>query len=208
MGRIFSTLRSFQTQPIRRPSEVQNRRRSSLIQLSLLCLRCIQYPTAGDFRTTSKMRDNILLTYVIVDLLFVVSGGLLLIFALETESMTTDAPTVTTVARNLLLMQCPLSGPSSNFIKIENGFNKLVAAIGNAVLIFVTFLVSVPAMVMPMTRGWLKLHGYMVVVCAVFTLILGLSIWFETLKTRSRLATIWNNQPAATQSLIQQEVGY
>jgi protein-S-isoprenylcysteine O-methyltransferase Ste14 len=97
---------------------------------------------------------------------------------------------------------------SSTFIKIENGFNTLVAAIGNAVLIFVTFLVSVPAMVMPMTRGWLKLHGYMVVVCAVFTLILGLSIWFETLKTRSRLGTIWNNQPAATQSLIQQEVGY
>jgi hypothetical protein len=113
LGRIFSTLRSFQTQPIRRPLEVQNRRRSSLIQLSLLCLHCIQYPTTGDFRTTSKMRDNILLTYVIVDLLFVVSGGLLLIFALETESMTTDAPTVTTVARNLLLMQCPLSGPSS-----------------------------------------------------------------------------------------------
>jgi len=103
--------------------------------------------------------------------------------------MTTDAPTVTTVARNLLLMQCPLS-----------------AAIGNAVLVFLTFLVSVPAMVMPMTRGWLKLHGYMVAVCAVFTLILGLSIWFETLKTRSRLATIWNDQPAATQSLIQQEL--
>jgi protein-S-isoprenylcysteine O-methyltransferase Ste14 len=81
-----------------------------------------------------------------------------------------------------------------------------IAAIGNAVLVFVTFLASVPAIVLPMTRGWLKLHGYMVVVCALYTMILGLSIWFETLKTRSNLFKVWTSQPAATQSLIQQEV--
>jgi protein-S-isoprenylcysteine O-methyltransferase Ste14 len=84
--------------------------------------------------------------------------------------------------------------------------NRSLAAIGNAVVVFVTFLISIPAMVMPMTRGWLKLHGYMTVVCAIFTLILGLFVWFETLTSRSRLGVIWGNLPSQTQSLIQQQV--
>jgi hypothetical protein len=82
----------------------------------------------------------------------------------------------------------------------------MAAATVNAVFIFVTFLFSIPGMIMPMTRGWLKLHGYMVVVCALFTLVLGLSIWFETLETRSNLMTVWSAQPASTQSLLQQTV--
>lgn len=80
------------------------------------------------------------------------------------------------------------------------------AAVGNAVVVFVTFLISIPAMVMPMTRGWLKFHGYMTVVCALYTMILGLIIWFETLKTRKNLAQVWLAQPASSQSLLQQEV--
>ena len=81
-----------------------------------------------------------------------------------------------------------------------------IAAIANAVLIFFTFLMSVPAMVMPMTRGWLKFHGYLVVICALFTMIIGLTIWFDTLKTRKNLSNIWNAQPNTTQSLLQQKV--
>ncbi|KAH8684855.1 hypothetical protein BGZ60DRAFT_175351 [Tricladium varicosporioides] len=132
-------------------------------------------------------RDNILLGYVIMDILFVVSGGLLIIFALTTQAETREVFTKATVVRDLLLMMCPLN-----------------AAIGNAVLVFLTFLISVPAMVMPMTRGWLKFHGYMTVICAIFTLAIGLDIWFETLKTRKNLSDIWVSQPAATQSLLQQ----
>jgi len=135
------------------------------------------------------MRDNILIGYILVDLLFVLSGGLLIIFPLWTENETSVVPTVQTVARNLILMQCPLN-----------------AAIGNAVIVFVTFLLSVPAMVLPMTRGWLKLHGYLTVVCGLYTMVLGLTIWFETLRTRSNLSVVWNNQPGSTQSLIQQEL--
>jgi len=134
-------------------------------------------------------RDNIFLTYVLADIVFVVSGGLLIIFALMTEVEMTKAPTVATVARNLLFQQCPLQ-----------------ASIGNAVLVFVTFLISVPAMIMPMTRGWLKLSGYMTVVCALYTMILGLTLWFQTLKTRENLQTVWNSQPNTTQSLIQQKL--
>jgi len=134
------------------------------------------------------MRDNILLTYVLMDILFVVCGGLLIIFALTTQAEIGETPTLSNVARDLLLNTCPLQ-----------------AAIGNAVLVFVTFLVSVPAMVMPMTRGWLKFHGYMTVVCAIFTMVIGLTIWFETLKTRKNLSIVYAAQPLTTQSLIQQK---
>lgn len=61
-------------------------------------------------------------------------------------------------------------------------------------------------MVMPMTRGWLKLHGYMTVVCAIVTLVLGLLVWFDTLTSRARLGEMWNTLPSSTQSLVQQEV--
>jgi len=84
--------------------------------------------------------------------------------------------------------------------------NYRIAAVGNAVMVFITFLISVPAMIMPMTRGWLKFHGYTVVICALFTLVIGLDIWFDTLKTRKNLSIVWNEQPAPTQSLLQQEV--
>ncbi|KAH8601267.1 hypothetical protein B0O99DRAFT_252827 [Bisporella sp. PMI_857] len=133
-------------------------------------------------------RDYILLSFIGMDILFVVAGGILIIFALMIESKSSDEMTVDTVSRNLLLLICPAK-----------------AAIGNAVLIFITFLASVPAMVIPSTRGWLKLHGYMTTICALFTMILGLSIWFQTLKTRTNLFTIWLAQTAETQSLLQQE---
>jgi len=135
------------------------------------------------------MSDRILLTYIGLDLLFLLSGVLLLVFALTTDSNMTKTPTVDDVARNLLLMQTPLS-----------------AAIGNAVLIFVAFVISLPALVMPTTRGWLKFHGYMVVICAIFTMVIGLDIWIDTLKTRANLLTTWTAQPNTTQSLLQQEL--
>jgi len=134
------------------------------------------------------MRDKILLTYVAVDALFVVTGGLLLIFALTTKARITDTPTLANVANDLILSTCPLN-----------------AAIGNSVFVFFTFLMSIPAIVMPMTRGWLKFSGYLTVISGLFTMIIGLTIWFETLKTRKNFSTVWVNQPASTQSLLQQK---
>lgn len=131
--------------------------------------------------------NRILWTYIAADLLFVISGGLILIFALTTKVGSKEVHTISNVAKDLLLDTCPLS-----------------AAIGNSVLIFVTFLISVPGIILPTTRGWLKLSGYMAVVCGLFTMILGLSIWYETLKTRSVLSDIWDAQPQSSQSLLQQ----
>jgi hypothetical protein len=156
------------------------------------------------------MSDRILLCYIGLDLLFLLSGVLLLVFSLTTQSQMTKTPTVQDVAHNLLLMETPLSGkPAPLYILCEERLLiGMAAGIGNAVLIFVTFVLSLPALVMPTTRGWLKLHGYMVVVCALFTMIIGLDIWFDTLKTRANLLTIWSAQPSTTQSLLQQEVCY
>jgi hypothetical protein len=152
------------------------------------------------------MRDNVLLTFIGVDVLFAVSGGLLIIFALLSERENNKTPAVNTIAQGLILGMCPLKGASSFRHLSMHNTNRRTAAIGNAALVFVTFLFSIPAIILPMTRGWLKLSGYMTVICALYTMVLGLTIWFETLKMRSNLFTIWNQQPASTQSLIQQNV--
>jgi len=134
------------------------------------------------------MVDRIFVGFAILELLFVVGGVVLLAFSLMTKNLLNNAPTAQNIARDIVLDMCPLN-----------------AAIGNAILIFLTFATSLPAMVLPNTRGWLKLHGYMVVVNIVFTLVIGLAIWFETLKTRSNLGVLFALQDDNRRSLIQQE---
>jgi len=136
------------------------------------------------------MVDKILFTFILSEFLFLLTGALLIGFSVVSQNEATQPPTLSNVTTNLLLDRCPLT-----------------AATVNAVFIFITFLFSVPAMAMPMTRGWLKFHGFLVVVCAMFTLVLGLDIWFTTLKTRTNLATVFSTQPASTQSLVQQSLG-
>jgi hypothetical protein len=82
----------------------------------------------------------------------------------------------------------------------------MVATIANAIIIFVTFVIFTPAIIMPMATNWLKVHGYMVLLCAVFTLVLGLDIWYGTLQTRNNLFAVWSAVPTSTQSLLQQKV--
>jgi uncharacterized membrane protein HdeD (DUF308 family) len=61
-------------------------------------------------------------------------------------------------------------------------------------------------MIVPDSRFWLKLQGWMMLVCAIFTLVLGVIVWFETLETRAELGTVWGQQTTAMQSLLQQRV--
>ena len=77
------------------------------------------------------------------------------------------------------------------------------AAIANAVLIFIIFLSSIPALAYPKHAILLNMTLYLVIVSAVFTLVIGLRIWFDTLQTRSNLALLWSRQPTATQDLLQ-----
>jgi hypothetical protein len=48
----------------------------------------------------------------------------------------------------------------------------------------------------------------MVVICALFTLGLGLDVWYGTLQTRNNLLAVWSAEPSSTQSLLQQKVIY
>jgi hypothetical protein len=75
----------------------------------------------------------------------------------------------------------------------------------NAIFIFATFVLSIPAMVSTTHRTILRFHGYAVVFCAVFSMLIGLVIWFETLKTRSNMAALWAQQTPHVQSLLQQK---
>ena len=56
------------------------------------------------------MRDNILMTYMFMDALFVISGGLLIVFALVTKAEIAGTPTADNAARDLLFDMCPLNG--------------------------------------------------------------------------------------------------
>jgi hypothetical protein len=81
-----------------------------------------------------------------------------------------------------------------------------LAATGvNAIVIFSTFLLSIPAMASTTHRTILRFHGYAVVFCALFSMSIGLVIWFETLKTRSNMAALWAQQSPHVQSLLQQK---
>ena len=101
-----------------------------------------------------------------------------------------ETQTVDNVTQNLLLGQCPLT-----------------AGVVNAIFVFVTFLLSLPALFLPTNRGWLRAQGWLVVVCATFTLGLGVAIWVETLQTRRNLSVLWGRETPQIQSLLQQKVG-
>lgn len=86
------------------------------------------------------------------------------------------------------------------------GTNDRVAGVVNAIFVFVTFLLSLPALFLPTNRGWLRTQGWLVVICATFTLGLGLAIWVETLETRRHLNDLWGRETPLIQSLLQQKV--
>jgi hypothetical protein len=56
------------------------------------------------------------------------------------------------------------------------------------------------------SRRWLKIAGYMAVVCAVFTMILGLYLWIFTLKTKEDFAPLFSAQSDNVKSLMQTSV--
>lgn len=53
------------------------------------------------------MKDRILLTFALVDLLFLTSGVLLLVFAFTTRGNIVASPKLSTVARDVVLRQIP-----------------------------------------------------------------------------------------------------
>ena len=138
------------------------------------------------------MADKILLTLAAFELLFLVTGGLVLGFSVASKHSLSKDLTVGNVAHYILLKETP---------------TPLTAGIVNAVFIFVSFVFVLPAFFLRTNKSFLRLHGWAVVVSGTFTLILGLIIWIETLRTRNLLGNIWASEKPSTQNLLQEKVG-
>ncbi|KAI3397348.1 hypothetical protein diail_11006 [Diaporthe ilicicola] len=132
------------------------------------------------------MVNKVLGAYVAADFLFVATGAILVGFSVIVQNIMFETPTEGGEAvRNLLYQQFPLT-----------------AGIVNGVMVFVTFAFTLPAIAIP-TRGWLKLSGYMLVVNAIFSVVLGLYLWILTLQTKEALSPLWNQQTPHVQDLMQ-----
>jgi hypothetical protein len=59
------------------------------------------------------MQDNILVSYAVVNLLFLISGVLLLVFALTSHSNINSTPTLSSAARDVVLKEGPGTGQST-----------------------------------------------------------------------------------------------
>lgn len=157
------------------------------------------------------MPDKVLSSFLVAEALFVATGGLIIGIVLVTKEHGHHSRTAADVASNVLLMQTPLSGIWIRGKRVENAEPDplfLLGAIFNAGLIFFTFFVSLPGVVLPLpsSRTWLKLHAGLVVACAIVTLALGLRVWLLTLQTRSNLGLLWARQSREHQSVLQQKV--
>ncbi|KAF8537609.1 hypothetical protein BDD12DRAFT_887278 [Trichophaea hybrida] len=134
------------------------------------------------------MVKPVLTSYVISDFIFLATGVLLITVASVWRNEMASPPTEESVGRLILLERCPL-----------------VAVLANGILVVTTFVVSLPAFALPTSRTWLKIHSWGVVMCLLFTLVLGLNEWIQTLTTRANLQVVWGKQSQETQSMLQQK---
>ena len=67
------------------------------------------------------MANKILLAFLVVDCLFLVSGALLIAFPLINNAAMKAPPDMESVARNLLLERCPMTGlsPPDYFLIVD-----------------------------------------------------------------------------------------
>ncbi|KAL7920833.1 hypothetical protein ACQKWADRAFT_297455 [Trichoderma austrokoningii] len=132
------------------------------------------------------MPDKVFVATVIADLLFLASGAMELGFSIAAMNLKDKTPTDGHDAtRHLLYQRFPL-----------------VVGIVNAIFILVTFLFTVPAMAL-VKRNLLKISGYMITVCAVFTLAVGLYLWIMTLTLKETFLPVYEDQDSSIQSLVQ-----
>ncbi|KAK6538957.1 phospholipid scramblase 1 [Orbilia ellipsospora] len=75
----------------------------------------------------------------------------------------------------------------------------------NGILGAVTFLFSLPGLALPQSIFWLRVHGWLLVACAIYSLVLGLIIWVATLTERAQMFTAWDDVGPSVQTLLQQK---
>jgi hypothetical protein len=130
--------------------------------------------------------NKILLVFIFFDLVFLLCAGLHLFIPLYTKASITNNTNVNNVASNLLLDHCPL----------------LVTMVV-AVVMFITFVLSLPALIMKTNRSFLQWHAWGIVLSALMTLGIGLTIWFQTLETHKNLKPLWENETPEVRSMLQ-----
>lgn len=64
---------------------------------------------------------------------------------------------------------------------------------------------TIPGMITP-ARGWLKLSGYLVTFCGLFSLVLGTYLWVTTLTTKADFGKLWIAADPSVQELMQTAV--
>lgn len=136
------------------------------------------------------MVNKILMVAIAADVLFLASGVMELTFSLVTKGNMSQTPSNGEDAvRDLLHQTLPLD-----------------AGIANAAFILATFVATLPGLMMPTTRGWLKVSGYMVAFCALFTMCVGVFLWVMTLTIGQDFASTYDGLDPGTQDLIQTSV--
>ncbi|EED19371.1 conserved hypothetical protein [Talaromyces stipitatus ATCC 10500] len=131
--------------------------------------------------------DTVLLSYAGANFLYMAGGIMLLVGSLLFSQTINSTPTLDSAPAIVLLEMVPEK-----------------VALVNAIFVFATFVLVLPTMILRTSRIWLKLQGWMVIVSGLFTLVIGLIIWIETLRTRATLNTSWGKQTPEVQSLLQQ----
>jgi hypothetical protein len=135
------------------------------------------------------MENKVLLAYVIIDIVFALTGALMIGFSVIVQNTMFATPNDgQTAVINLLYQQFPLT-----------------AGIVNGVFILATFALSLPAIATP-SRGWLKGAGYMTVVCSIFSLVVGLYLWILTLRTKETFFPVYAGSSVDIQKLMQNSV--
>lgn len=74
----------------------------------------------------------------------------------------------------------------------------------NSVIMFITFLLAIPALFNKSNHSYLVVHCWGIVLSAALTLGIGLAIWFSTLETHKNLIPIWKAQSDAVLSMLQE----
>ncbi|PHH60178.1 hypothetical protein CDD82_2333 [Ophiocordyceps australis] len=132
------------------------------------------------------MPNNVFLAALAADVVFLATGCVELGFSLIVRSQMFNEPTNGEMAvRNLIYQTFPLT-----------------AGIVNGAFIIAASFFTLVGLLSPM-RTWLKSGGYLVAVCGVFTLCVGVYLWIMTLNLKASFAPIYLAQDTSVHDLIQ-----
>lgn len=135
------------------------------------------------------MVNKVFLATLVADMFFLASGALELAFSLVVRSQMNATPSDGEEAtRNLLYQRFPLT-----------------AGIVNGGLILFTFVLTLPGLLSP-GRSWLKKSGYVVTLCGIFSLCLGVYLWVMTLRLKDDFFDIYLGEEPEVHDLIQTTV--